>query len=153
VNSRSAPSGWSSPSVRIPAILVSPFVKAGVIHTEFDHTSLLKYLIDKWQLGPLGDRAAQANSFAAALLSAPENPDRLPSIPTPTDPGLGAPKYQGRRQPMLSPHQLALVAMTQLLESMTDVAGQSLVGRVKRLVTGFDGVVDVAMERVEDFLG
>ena len=26
-------------------------------------------------------------------------------------------------------------------------------GRVKRLITGFDGAVDVAVERVEDFLG
>jgi len=49
--------------VRVPAILVSPWVKRGVNHTVLDHTSMLKYLIDKWNLGPLGDRAAQANSL------------------------------------------------------------------------------------------
>lgn len=43
--------------------------------------------------------------------------------------------------------------MTQLLESMTRVASDSLMGRAKRIVTGFDGVVDVAMERLEEFLG
>jgi hypothetical protein len=43
--------------------------------------------------------------------------------------------------------------MSQLLESVTDVAVESLLGRTKRMVTGFDGVVDVAIERVEDFLG
>ena len=37
--------------VRIPAILVSPWFDAGEIRTTFDHTSLLKYLTDKWSLG------------------------------------------------------------------------------------------------------
>jgi hypothetical protein len=43
--------------------------------------------------------------------------------------------------------------IAQLLESMTRVASESLLGRAKRIVTGFDGVVDVAMERLEEFLG
>jgi hypothetical protein len=43
--------------------------------------------------------------------------------------------------------------MTQLLESMTVVKTEVLLGRAKRIVTGYDGVVDVAMERVEQFLG
>jgi phospholipase C len=142
--------------VRVPAILVSPFVKPGVLSTVFDHTSLLKYLVDKWNLGPLGDRTAQAKTFADALLATPDSADALPvvSIPIPTD--LGPQKYgqiQGRIQPTLNAHQSALVGMTQLLESMTDVAGESLLSRSKRLVTGFDGVVDVAVERVEEFLG
>jgi hypothetical protein len=41
--------------------------------------------------------------------------------------------------------------MTQLLESMSTVAADSLLGRSKRLVTGFDGVVDVAIERLTQF--
>lgn len=32
--------------VRIPAILVSPWIQNNVISDEFDHTSLLKYLSD-----------------------------------------------------------------------------------------------------------
>jgi hypothetical protein len=36
--------------------------------------------------------------------------------------------------------------------SMTAVKTEALVGRAKRVVTGYDGVVDVAMERVEQFL-
>jgi phospholipase C len=142
--------------VRVPAILVSPFAKPGVVHTDFDHTSLLRYLVEKWNLGPLGERVVRANSFSDVLLSAADNPDRVPVIPTPTAVGLAPPKYGQigvRIQPSLNPHQSALVGMTQLLESMTDVAGESLLGRTKRLITGFDGVVDVAMERVEEFLG
>ena len=42
--------------------------------------------------------------------------------------------------------------MTQLLESASDVAGETLKGRVSRMIVGFDGAVDVGMERVEDFL-
>ena len=50
--------------VRVPAILVSPWVKAGVASDTFDHTSLLKYATDKWSLGPLGARVAAAKTFA-----------------------------------------------------------------------------------------
>ena len=39
--------------VRVPALLISPWVDRRVVHTQFDHTSLLKYLIDKWRLRPL----------------------------------------------------------------------------------------------------
>ncbi|MDX1900830.1 MAG: alkaline phosphatase family protein [Gammaproteobacteria bacterium] len=53
--------------VRVPALLISPWVKKGVIKTVFDHTSLLKYLIDKWNLRPLGERTRHANSIAVAL--------------------------------------------------------------------------------------
>jgi phospholipase C len=150
--------------VRVPAILVSPFVKPGVIHTVFDHTSLLKYLIDKWGLGPLGGRVANANTFSSFLLATTEAADRLPVISGHTSPVISThkslvseqPKYgqiEGRRQPALNAHQSALVGMTQLLESMTVVKTEVFLGRAKRIVTGYDGVVDVAMERVDQFLG
>jgi phospholipase C len=142
--------------VRVPAILVSPFVRPGVIHTTFDHTSLLKYLIDKWKLGPLGERAAQANTFSEYLLTTPVAADRLqiisaPRVQSPSQPTFG--QNQGRRQPALNGNQSALVGMTQLLESMTNVGSETLLGRTKRVITGFDGAVDVAMERLEQFLG
>jgi phospholipase C len=49
--------------IRVPALLVSPWVGQGFDATVFDHTSLLKYLIDKWCLGLLGNRTAQATSI------------------------------------------------------------------------------------------
>ncbi len=33
--------------VRVPAILVSPWIAKGLCNTLFDHTSLLKYMTDK----------------------------------------------------------------------------------------------------------
>ena len=59
--------------VRVPTILVSPWIDRGVIKTVFDHTSLLRYLCEKWGLDPLGARMLpkagnkQANSFDAEL--------------------------------------------------------------------------------------
>ena len=79
--------------VRVPTILVSPWIAKGVIKTVFDHTSLLRYLCDKWDLNPLGRRMQpsagdkQANTFADELmkLQSPrtDTPDRLagPKIP------------------------------------------------------------------------
>ncbi|MBI1839793.1 MAG: hypothetical protein HYR88_02945, partial [Verrucomicrobia bacterium] len=34
--------------VRVPALLISPWIDKGVVHTQFDHTSILRYLTDKW---------------------------------------------------------------------------------------------------------
>jgi phospholipase C len=55
--------------VRVPAILVSPWVGRCVDNTIYDHTSLLKYLIEKWDLGPLGARTSKANSIGGAITS------------------------------------------------------------------------------------
>jgi len=83
--------------VRVPTILVSPWVERGVCKTPFDHTSLLRYACDKWGMPPLGLRAApkagvfQAKNFASELtkLSAPriDTPDKIT--------GRGAPKARG----------------------------------------------------------
>jgi phospholipase C len=53
--------------VRVPALLVSPWVDRTFDATAFDHTSLLKYLVEKWGLGPLGDRTARANGIGPLL--------------------------------------------------------------------------------------
>jgi phospholipase C len=53
--------------VRVPALLISPRCKQRVEHTQFDHTSVLRYLQDKWSLGPLGQRALRANSIGCAV--------------------------------------------------------------------------------------
>jgi phospholipase C len=58
--------------VRVPTILVSPWVDPQVISETFDHTSLLRFLLDKWQApNYLGDRVANAKSFAKYLRTSP----------------------------------------------------------------------------------
>lgn len=66
--------------VRVPALLISPQCTRRVEHTQFDHTSLLKYLQDKWKLGALGNRTAHANSIACAIGTANARTDTMPFI-------------------------------------------------------------------------
>jgi phospholipase C len=54
--------------VRVPALLVSPLVRRGFDPTPFDHTSLLKYLTEKWGLGLLGDRVASPTTNSIGRL-------------------------------------------------------------------------------------
>jgi phospholipase C len=141
--------------VRVPAILVSPYAPKKVGDTVLDHTSILKYLIDKWDLGPMGNRTAAANSVGLLLSKEPRQ-DGPPGVSEsssitdlPPDPWAGA---VGRLQVNPSPHHTALFAWTQLLETATDVGLHDFVSRAKRVITGFDGMTDVAIERVEKFL-
>lgn len=59
--------------VRVPTILVSPWVKKGICKTVFDHSSVLRYVCEKWQMPSLGKRMDvsagiyQANNFASEL--------------------------------------------------------------------------------------
>ena len=58
--------------VRVPALLISPMLQAGVCNSIFDHTSLLRFVSERWGLPQMGRRAAQANSMEEALLWAPQ---------------------------------------------------------------------------------
>jgi len=59
--------GFDRLGVRVPALLISPWADAGVASTQFDHTSLLRYLIEKWDLTPLTARVSNANSIGDVL--------------------------------------------------------------------------------------
>jgi phospholipase C len=54
--------GFDRLGIRVPALLVSPWAERGFDRTPLDHTSLLKYLTEKWGLGPLGGRVASART-------------------------------------------------------------------------------------------
>jgi phospholipase C len=66
--------------VRVPAVLISPWVGKRVESTQFDHTSLLKYMVDKWGLGSLGARTAAANSIGVAITENAPRTDTLPFV-------------------------------------------------------------------------
>jgi phospholipase C len=69
--------------VRVPALLISPWTSRMADHTQFDHTSVLKYLIGKWGLGDLGRRAAAAASIGVALRESQPRTDTVPTIRVP----------------------------------------------------------------------
>ena len=53
---------------RVPALMVSAYAKPGYIDsTTLDYTSVLKFIEDNWQLEPLAERDAKANSIANAF--------------------------------------------------------------------------------------
>lgn len=53
---------------RVPALLVSPYARMGQIdHTLLDHTSILKFIEENWNISPLAERDAQANNFTSAF--------------------------------------------------------------------------------------
>lgn len=54
--------------VRVPALLISPWVQRRVCHETFDHTSVLQFVTELWNLEPLPSaRMSQANSIQQTL--------------------------------------------------------------------------------------
>jgi phospholipase C len=138
--------------IRVPAVLISPWVKRGVLSSVFDHTSLLKSLIEKWKLSPdtLGNRVEAANGFLPVFqgLAAPRQ-----DAPPPFDlSALTAP------QPMIptttNEHQNALVGFGHFLEQkMANV--EELAATGYRALKGLDGALpqlEVAKDRFLLFL-
>jgi len=113
---------FSRLGVRVPALLVSPRVNRGVSHQVFDHTSVLRYLKDKWRLGSLGDRVDSANSVGALLRSGAPRGDALASVVLPASRGAGAPPT-ARPLTTMSGHQRALAAFAYWLEAQQGAAG------------------------------
>jgi phospholipase C len=135
--------------VRVPAILVSPWVDNGVISDLFDHTSMLKYLQDKWRLNDLGARTAHAASFAGAINAAglprTDAPARISSAAT----GIVAPTPA---VDALSENQSAIVAMSHNLEAMSNEDPNIVAARSRHVLTGPQSQIDTAVDRVDTFI-
>jgi phospholipase C len=107
--------------VRVPAVLVSPWVGKRVESTQFDHTSLLKYLVDKWSLGSLGERTAGANSIGVALTEMTPRTDTLTFVRISTSVVL--PDRPELEKEVNSNHHVALQAFAKYLRmEMGDAA-------------------------------
>jgi len=106
--------------VRVPAILVSPFVEPGVVHTQFDHTSLLKYLIEKWRLGELGRRTAAANSIGSVISGTAHDNGLHRIVLTADQLAPPDPKAEDEAFGTSSAHQAALVKLAQWLKIEAD---------------------------------
>jgi phospholipase C len=53
---------------RVPTLLVSPYAKQGFIdHTEYDFTSIMKFIEENWGLAPLAERDANARNILNAF--------------------------------------------------------------------------------------
>jgi phospholipase C len=135
--------------VRVPAVLVSPWLDRGFISTPFDHTSLLKMACQIWPgVKPLGARTPQANSPLDSLtwLAAPRQ--AIPQAPTAPDPMavMDLPSLTGQKQ--------ALFHFSQYLESqITDPAvKQALMLRAHEAMGGAIAQGNLATDRVDAFM-
>jgi phospholipase C len=141
--------------VRVPAILISPWVQADVISEPFDHTSVLRYVADKWQLDvkKLGARVAGAASFGGAI-KGPFRADTPKEIRMPAAEKARALAPARTVVPQLTDLQKSLVAMTQVLESeMPRTPDREIAAgrRSLRALAGPKSQEQVARERVDAF--
>ena len=71
--------------VRVPALVVSPFAPPGVSSVQFDHTSIMRTILDRFcpevPQEAMGTRAALANSLASVLVAT----DPVDASPVPTE--------------------------------------------------------------------
>jgi phospholipase C len=142
--------------LRVPAVLISPWLEKQVLSEELDHTSLLRYATDKWALGPLGARTAAAKSFASSWKVAGAVRTDVPAnIPEPAT--LPNPVVAG-----LNPNQLALVGFSRYLETKTmamaekagPVAAKAMTMEIGQRVlwsSAKDRHGEVAVQRVDRF--
>lgn len=104
--------GFNRLGVRVPTILVSPWIAAGVINKKLEHTSILRYLCDKWDLPPLGSRmqadagAYRTNTFADDLRKRTsirtDTPEKLDPTPVPVSRAATTePPIEGAREALL----------------------------------------------------
>ena len=103
--------------IRVPALLISPWVDARVERTQFDHTSLLRYLQKKWGLGDLGRRTASANSIDVALRTTPraDTPEKIRTVPA-------EPAMDQQAVTMDSAHHSAIAGFVRFLDQNATIA-------------------------------
>jgi len=137
--------------VRVPALLISPYVDATYNDTVFDHTSILRYVIEKHGLAPLGERVTNAKSIGPLLRATPRN-DTITHIPatqpdSPIQDTIGDP-------PMvkLDPGQEAAVHFALYLDGAPLTPGEQQMMRNAFIRQSADGHITVAASRVRDYL-
>jgi phospholipase C len=85
--------------VRVPALLVSPYTSAGVCSTVFDHTSILRTILDRFRPdldpGVMGRRVAAADNLSSALGTRAAPPRPVPAAAMPTTELRPQPSPQG----------------------------------------------------------
>jgi phospholipase C len=56
------------PGSRVPTLIISPYAKKGFVdHTQYDTTSILKFIEKRWDLAPLTTRDASTNDMSNAF--------------------------------------------------------------------------------------
>ncbi len=70
-NPAALPFNWSTLGIRVPALVISPWLQPGVCHTLFDHSSIPATVEALTGMGPMTDRDQDALNNARHLLALP----------------------------------------------------------------------------------
>jgi phospholipase C len=98
-----APGGYDVYGVRVPAVVVSPWARPGsVSNVVHDHTSILAFIEQKWNLPALTMRDANANSLLDFLDFRRPALIEPPALAPPSDP-VAADKTCSTSDPGVSP--------------------------------------------------
>jgi phospholipase C len=77
--------GFNLLGVRVPAVVVSPWIERGIIDsTLYDHTSILRTLEERFNLAALTDRDRVANSFSHLFTRTEPRDDTPAELPEPS---------------------------------------------------------------------
>jgi phospholipase C len=139
--------------VRVPALLVSPWMDARVEKTRFDHTSLLRYLIDKWGLRRLTRRSDEANSIEIGIRRTEPRFDTPESISVPLLVMAAGEAEEAAAKTQLNENQKALIEFAKFLETQT-APTPAKAGRVLAMTAASPKPAkeDAAIEAVDAFL-
>ena len=142
--------------VRVPALLVSPWVtRGGIDSTQYDHTSILRFAQRRWGLGALGNRTASAQSFEHQLLATPRR-DTPKSIPFSAIGPAGRVMATRGVEPIrveLNKNQRALIAFGDYLDAHAPDTPEMKGQRLSRTVLSEESRIAVTLERYERLLG
>ena len=137
---------------RVPALLISPRAPKTFVDTVFDHTSILRYVSDKWDLTPLTKRSAGANSIGSALdMTGPPRDD----VPMTVQPSQQAYVKVPSDSPSVTNHQQALLSFSRYLDTWMHHEGEDAIDAYKRLESEYsslDSKIEVARQRFRLFL-
>lgn len=124
--------------IRVSALLVSPWVERRIEKTQFDHTSLLKYLTEKWQLTPLPSRRiAEATSISVALRGQRRD-DLLPRIEL-TEDQLTPPNLE-LEEAAIDDNSTHDQALTKLRDHITEEVSVAVPGFYSKLSRWFEAI-------------
>lgn len=138
---------------RVPALLISPWALRKVVHTEFDHTSILRYVEEKWDLPPLTERDKLAKSIGAELnLASAARTDTPLSVAA----AISTPVPVQADALSVTNHEQGLLSFARYLDAAMEHEGDRAIEAYGRLVKEYQNDLDtkitVARERFHLFL-
>ncbi len=140
--------------VRVPTILVSPWLEPGVVHATFDHTSILRMLQKEWGLGAIGARVAAAQSPIDMIeLRATPREDAPRTLPRPRTAAI-RPRAMAAPEAAepLNDNQRAIVAFSDYLEVLAPPPARERSALAARKFRGVSATGAVARDRALRFL-